>query len=169
MKLGLILKKFLNSNYSKEKIEKEYDEPRVDKWYEEQKAEMIIKQNSILAKERSELKLNTNKVDIKFRQMTDKEILQLKKLNISAMIYEISENGNVFKDGKVTCLSIRETREIAEQFSEKWLDRLNKIKFTIDKIEINDNKLNFLVNDWIFHQNFGISFDEWEKINNKDN
>ena len=107
---------------------------------------------------------NNRKVDMKFKQMTDDEIKQLKVLQLAARIMEISESGNIIKNGKLHYLSSYEAREIVEQLDDKRLEKLNNINFTIEKININGNKVKFIINDWIYRQNFGISFKEWEEI-----
>lgn len=93
-----------------------------------------------------------------FKQLTDDEVKQLKRLTLAARLLDISEENNVFKNGKVHHLTSYETREIVERLDNKMFEKLYDINFCIGKLVINDNKVDFMIDECIYHQNFGIKF-----------
>lgn len=94
-----------------------------------------------------------------FKQLTDDEVKQLKRLTLAARLLEISEENNVSKNGKIHHLTSYEARELVEQLDEKLFEKLYDINFCIGKLEINDNKVNFVIDECIYHQNFGVKFE----------
>lgn len=97
-------------------------------------------------------------VSVTFKQLADNEIKQLKRLKLASRLLELSEEDKVVKNNEVYHLSSYEAREIVEQLDNKLFEKLYNINFCIGELVINDNKVDFMIDECIYHQNFGIKF-----------
>lgn len=103
-------------------------------------------------------------VSVTFKQLTDNEIKQLKRLKLASRLLELSEEGKVVKNNEVYHLSSYEAREIVEQLDNKLFEKLYNINFCIGKLVINENKVDFVIDEFIYYQNFGVNFKEVDRI-----
>lgn len=103
-------------------------------------------------------------VSATFKQLTDNEIKQLKRLKLASRLLELSEEDKAVKNNEVYHLSSYEAREIVEQLDNKLFEKLYDINFCIGELVINENKVDFVIDEWIYYQNFRVNFKEVDRI-----
>lgn len=91
-------------------------------------------------------KNSTMKIDMKFRQMTDDEIIQLKREMLASTLVDISEENNCFKNGEVYLLTFDEALKIVKSLGIEKLFYINDRRFALIRLDITGNKIEFGLN-----------------------